>query len=116
MTLQEIKSKIVEYHAKIEEVKIARNEAVLKQRFEESAALREAFYILINECIELHKELTRLNSTTSYVDGGIVTGPTSGLVGEAGPMVIMPLNKFMPLPTDKKENIKDNPNKNAFRI
>lgn len=31
---------------------------------------------------------------TPFAKGGIVTGPTLGLVGEAGPEAIIPLDKF----------------------
>ena len=30
----------------------------------------------------------------AMADGGIVTGPTRALVGEAGPEAVVPLNKF----------------------
>ena len=31
---------------------------------------------------------------TPFADGGLVTGPTAALIGEAGPEVVIPLNKF----------------------
>lgn len=34
------------------------------------------------------------NPATPFAKGGIVTGPTLGLVGEAGPEAIIPLNRF----------------------
>jgi hypothetical protein len=34
------------------------------------------------------------NRATPFAKGGIVTGPTLGLVGEAGPEAIIPLSKF----------------------
>tara|TARA_R100000664_G_C2758654_1_gene147749 strand:+ start:3794 stop:5842 length:2049 start_codon:yes stop_codon:yes gene_type:complete len=37
---------------------------------------------------------TAFNSITAFAEGGIVTGPTMGLVGEAGPEVIFPLSKL----------------------
>lgn len=35
-----------------------------------------------------------LDALTPFADGGLVTGPTPALVGEAGPELIIPLNKF----------------------
>jgi hypothetical protein len=37
---------------------------------------------------------TAFNQITPFAEGGIVTGPTMGLVGEAGPEVIFPLSKL----------------------
>ena len=37
---------------------------------------------------------TAFNSIAAFAEGGIVTGPTMGLVGEAGPEVIFPLSKL----------------------
>ena len=37
---------------------------------------------------------TAMNQIPAFAEGGIVTGPTMGLVGEAGPEVIFPLSKL----------------------
>ena len=56
-----------------------------------NAALREAIYL--QNLIDPTYNPRGPGGQQKYADGGIVTGPTNALIGEAGPEVVIPLTK-----------------------
>ena len=54
------------------------------------------------------KGLQKVGVPTAFAKGGIVTGPTNAIIGEAGPEAVIPLNKEINVDNSKMENLLSN--------
>lgn len=68
-------------------------ERVLGPGFEALPSLDKSVEELTDVMESLNDQVAA-KGLTPFADGGLVTGPTAALIGEAGPEVVIPLNKF----------------------
>jgi len=61
------------------------------------------------------KGLQMAGVPTAFAKGGIVTGPTNAIIGEAGPEAVIPLNKEINVDNSKMEAILSNIDKNLSK-